>query len=173
MGHNLCKSNKRGRIYQTGQFKSKTRFREFINVPELSLLYNEIADVRNDSNLVLDKPKMKGGGYTTMFIPMNEEQADYGQRIIQFAKTKDGKVLGLQLSENQLTAYMLLATILVAKMAIDMRLINKDYAYDPNGKVGKMTDEVVKVYTETNEHKGAQLIFRFRYPKNKTISLKC
>jgi hypothetical protein len=46
---------------------------------------------------------MKGGGYTTMFIPMNEEQADYGQRIIQFAKTKDGKVLGLQLSENQLT----------------------------------------------------------------------
>jgi hypothetical protein len=102
MGHNLCKSNKRGRIYH-GQFKSKTRFREFINVPELSLLYNEIADVRNDSNLVLDKPKMKGGGYTTMFIPMNEEQADYGQRIIQFAKTKDGKVLGLQLSENQLT----------------------------------------------------------------------
>jgi N12 class adenine-specific DNA methylase len=152
----------------TGQFKSKTRFREFINVPELSLLYNEIADVRNDSNLVLDKPKMKGGGYTTMFIPMNEEQADYGQRIIQFAKTKDGSVLGLQLSENQLTAYMLLATNLSSKMAIDMRLINKDFAYDPNGKVGKMTDEVVKVYNETNEHKGAQLIFSdLGTPKNK------
>jgi hypothetical protein len=32
---------------------------------------------------------------------------------------------------------MLLATNLSSKMAIDMRLINKDYAYDPNGKVGK------------------------------------
>jgi N12 class adenine-specific DNA methylase len=152
----------------TGQFKSKTRFREFINVPELSLLYNEIADVRNDDNLTLDKPKMKGGGYTTMFIPMNEEQSDYGQRIIQFAKTKDGSVLGLELSENQLTAYMLLATNLSSKMAIDMRLINKDYTYDPNGKVGKMTDEVVKVYNETNEYKGAQLIFSdLGTPKNK------
>lgn len=152
----------------TGQFKSKTRFREFINVPELSLLYNEIADVRNDDNLTLDKPKMKGGGYTTMFIPMNEEQADYGQRIIQFAKTKDGSVLGLKLSENQKTAYMLLATNLSSKMAIDMRLINKDYAYDPNGKVGKMTDEAVKVYNETNEHKGVQLIFSdLGTPKNK------
>jgi hypothetical protein len=69
---------------------------------------------------------MKGGGYTTMFIPMNEEQADYGQRIIQFAKTKDGKVLGLQLSKS-INPYMLLATNLSSKMAIDMRLINKDY----------------------------------------------
>jgi arginine repressor len=31
-----------------------------------------------------------------------------------------------------------------------------------------MTDEVVKVYTETNEHKGAQLIFSdLGTPKNK------
>ena len=152
----------------TGQFKSKTRFREFINVPELSLLYNEIADVRNDDNLVLDKPKMKGDGYSTVFIPMNDEQRDYGERIIEFAKTKDGNVLGLNLSENQLQAYMLVATNLSSKMAIDMRLINKDYAYDPSGKVGKMTDEVVKVYGETTEHKGTQLIFSdLGTPKNK------
>jgi N12 class adenine-specific DNA methylase len=152
----------------TGQFKSKTRFREFINVPELSLLYNEIADVRNDDNLVLDKPKMKGGDYTSVFIEMSPEQADYGQRIIQFAKTKDGSVLGLNLSDNQLTAYMLLATNLSSKMAIDMRLINKDYPYDPNGKVGKLTDEVVKVYQISNEHKGTQLIFSdLGTPKNK------
>jgi len=152
----------------TGQFKSKTRFREFINVPELSLLYNEIADVRNDDNLVLDKPKMKGDGYTTMFIPMNEEQREYGEKIIEFAKTKDGSVLGLELSENQKQAYMLLATNLSSKMAIDMRLINKDFAYDPTGKVGKMTDEILKIYTQTNEHKGTQLIFSdLGTPKNK------
>jgi hypothetical protein len=37
-----------------------------------------------------------------------------------------------------------------------------------------MTDEVVKVYTETNEHKGAQLIFSdLGTQRIKTISPKC
>ncbi|HEU5290331.1 MAG TPA: helicase-related protein, partial [Cyclobacteriaceae bacterium] len=42
-----------------GALANKTRFREFLNVPELAMMYNEIADVRNDSNLLLPKPEFE------------------------------------------------------------------------------------------------------------------
>lgn len=151
----------------TGQFKNKTRFREFINVPELSILYNEIADVRNDNNLVLDKPKMVNGEYTPIFIPMSNEQADYAERIIKFAQTKDGHHIGRNLTEAQSQAYMLIATNLSAKMAIDMRLIDKNYDYDPNGKIGTLVQKSLEIYENTNDNKGTQLIFSdIGTPKN-------
>jgi hypothetical protein len=144
----------------TGEFKPKTRFSEFINVPELAILYTEIADIRNDDNLVLDKPQMLGKGYQVKTLSMNEVQKDFGQRIIEFAKTKDGNVLGLgKLSEGQENAYMLLATNLANKMSIDMRLIDPNAAYDPQGKVGTLTQTVFEKYQESTNHKGTQLIF--------------
>lgn len=153
----------------TGEFKPKTRFSEFINVPELAILYTEIADIRNDDNLVLDKPQMLGKGYQVKTLSMNEIQKDFGQRIIEFAKTKDGDVLGLgKLSEGQENAYMLLATNLANKMSIDMRLIDPNAAYDPQGKVGTLTQTVFEKYQESNPHKGTQLIFSDTgTPKNK------
>lgn len=151
----------------TGQFKNKTRFREFINVPELSILYNEIADVRNDHNLILDKPKMVNGEYSAVFIPMSNEQQDYAERIIKFAETKDGSHIGKNLTESQSQAYMLLATNLSSKMAIDMRLIDKNYEYDPNGKIGTLVKNSIEIYENTHDNKGTQLIFSdIGTPKN-------
>ena len=43
--------------YYMGRFKEVHRFREFANLPELLTMYQEIADVRNNNNLTLDKPK--------------------------------------------------------------------------------------------------------------------
>lgn len=65
----------------------------------------------------------------------------------------------MTLTKNQKTAAMLLATNLSSKMAIDMRLIDKNYDYDPNGKIAKLVDNVERIYNETSEHKGTQLIF--------------
>ena len=153
----------------TGDFKSKTRFREFINAPELSMLYTEIADIRTDANTPLDKPKMKGGGYSVVEIKMSEDQIEYGQRLMEFARTKDGHHIGMTLTKNQETAAMLLATNLSSKMAIDMRLIDASYEYDPKGKIAKLVDNVERIYNETSEHKGTQLIFSdLGTPKSKT-----
>jgi hypothetical protein len=66
-------------------------------------------------------------------------------------KRKDGDVLGLgKLSEGQENAYMLLATNLANKMSIDMRLIDPNAAYDPQGKVGTLTQTVFEKYQESN-----------------------
>ena len=152
----------------TGDFKQKTRFREFINVPELSLMYTEIADIRTDDNLKLDKPKMKGGGYTVETIQMNDEQIEFGQALMEFARTKDGTVIGRgPLGEKEKTAAMLIATNLSSKMAIDMRLIDPSYSYDPNGKIAKTVENVYRIYNETNDFLGTQLIFSdLGTPKN-------
>lgn len=153
----------------TGEFKSKTRFREFINLPELSILYNEIADVRNDNNLILDKPVMKGGSYTPEIIDILPEQEEYANKLIEFANTLDPKIIGKNFTDSQLQAYMLIITNLAAKMSIDMRLIDKSLPYNPNGKVGKLTENAFNIYNETNEHKGTQLIFcDIGTPKNNT-----
>lgn len=159
----------------TGEFKNKLRFREFINVPELSILYNEIADVRNDDNLVLDKPKMKGDEYSFEVVPMSDEQLDYGERLIKFAKEKDGSHIGIELTEEKKSAIMLMTTTLASKMAIDMRLIDNGYSYDPNGKIGKMVENVYNLYKETDDVKGTQLVFSdIGTPKspNKTTLLR-
>lgn len=153
----------------TGEFKSKTRFREFINLPELSILYNEIADVRNDNNLILDKPVMKGGSYTPEIIDILPEQEEYANKLIQFANTLDPKIIGKNFTDSQLQAYMLIITNLAAKMSIDMRLIDKSLPYNPDGKVGNLTKNTFEIYNETNEHKGTQLIFcDIGTPKNNT-----
>lgn len=152
----------------TGDFKQKTRFREFINVPELSLMYTEIADIRTDDNLKLDKPKMKGNGYTVETIQMNDDQLDFAKSLMEFAKTKDGTLIGRgPLSEKEKTAAMLIATNLSSKMAIDMRLIDPSYSYDPNGKIAKTVENVARIYNETEPFLGTQLIFSdLGTPKN-------
>lgn len=154
----------------TGEFKPKTRFSEFINVPELAILYTEIADIRNDDNLVLNKPAMLGKGYQVKALTMNEIQKNFGQRIIEFAKTKNGHILGIgKLSEGQENAYMLLATNLANKMSIDMRLIDPNIEYDPNGKVGTLVKTVREHYLQSEAHQGTQLIFSDTgTPKNKS-----
>jgi Helicase conserved C-terminal domain/SNF2-related domain/Type III restriction enzyme, res subunit len=153
----------------TGQFKPKTRFSEFINVPELSMLYNEVADIRNDENLVLDKPKMFSDGYIIKSVVMDEIQKDYGKKIIDFASTKDGSHLGLgELTDGQKTAYMLMATNLANKMSIDMRLIDKNYSYNPDGKLGMLVENVAEIYANSVDYLGTQLIFSdIGTPKNK------
>jgi N12 class adenine-specific DNA methylase len=144
----------------SGSFKQVTRFSEFINVPELVMLYTEIADIQDDNNLKLDKPSMKTNGYIIKKVEMNEEQMEYNQRLIRFIETKDGNHIGMgKLSDEQKLAYMLIATNLSNKLSIDMRMIDPSYEYNPSGKIGMLCEEVYNIYQISNEDKGTQLIF--------------
>jgi Helicase conserved C-terminal domain/SNF2-related domain len=153
----------------SGQFKAKTRFSEFINVPELAMLYTEVADIRNDDNLTLDKPKMKTNGYIIKSVEMDDIQKDFGKKIISFIETKDGSHLNLgSMTEGQKTAYMLIATNYSNKMSIDMRLIDKGFSYNPTGKLGMLVNNVTDIYHNSSGHLGTQLIFSdIGTPKNK------
>lgn len=214
----------------TNSLKPKVRMREFMNVPEMSAMYREIADVRNDSNLKLDKPvpkqtfrvktdkeivanervtiegnkfkvigRIKGIEKNEYWISLMSEGKDdwtvpnsgqlihagkkinysdgersdgllvniaptleqrkYAKKIQKFAETKDGSYIGINMTDNMKKSYMLLATGLAAKMAIDMKLINPSYASTEVGKLGVAADYITEHYKESNALKGIQLVF--------------
>lgn len=45
------------------------------------------------------------------------------------------------------------------KASLDMRLINPSLPRDPNGKVAKMTENILENYNKFKDFKGTQLIF--------------
>ncbi len=214
----------------TNSLKPKVRMREFMNVPEMAAMYREIADVRNDNNLKLDKPvfkktirvktdkeigakeivniggndfkvigKIKGIEKNEYWISLKSigkdtklpsvgqidwkgkkvnysdieysdgllvnvtptlEQRKFAKRIQKFAETKEGAWIGKPaLSDKEKKAYMLLATNLASKMAIDMRLVDPYNEDSETGKIAVAADTIVEHYHESEKNKGIQLVF--------------
>ena len=139
----------------TGQFAMKDRFRSFDNVPELSGLYAEIADVRNDLNLKLPKPGVDG---RTVIVPASETMQEINAEIVHMLENKDGGYFGIRPKDPQKFPWGLRASSLSANAAVTPRLIFPD-ADDDGGKVHAVCENVKKSYDEMSEHKGVQLIF--------------
>lgn len=139
----------------TGDFKMKDRFRSFDNVPELSQLYAEIADVRNDTNLKLPKPAVDG---RTVIVPQSETMAEINREIVNMLNNKNGSYFGIHPKNPNRAPWGLHAATLSAKAAVSPRLIFPDIE-DDGGKVAAVCDNVKKCYDEMSEQKGVQLIF--------------
>lgn len=142
----------------TNEIVARERFRYFIKVPELALFYNEIADYKTAEHIQLDKPAMDE--QLINIKPTPEQEAFIG-KLMQFAATGDGKLLGREpLSFREDRARMLIATNYARKLAIDMRLINPEtYADDPYNKVNTCARKIVELHAESNDYKGTQLVF--------------
>ena len=147
----------------SGSLKSKERFRRFINVPELAKLYTDIADVRNDSNLKLPKPGIKGGKEDFRLIRPSKNLEKFYKKLINYATTGNGSVLNIPdfdwESDAAKKAKMLKVTDLATKASIDLRLIYPQAPYDPNSKLAQVAADVAKTYKESDKHKGVSLVF--------------
>ena len=142
----------------TNEIKSKERFRHFIKVPELAVFYNQITDYKTAQHIQLDKPVVEE---LLVNIPPTPEQEDFIKRLMQFAKTGDGTVLGRRpLSRDEDKGRMLLATNYAKKMAVDLRLIDAEkYGDHPGNKVNVCARNVAAIYHESMAHQGTQIIF--------------
>lgn len=137
----------------TNELKEKDRFRSLTNIPELSKMYAEIADVRNDMNLKLPKPKMRSHIVT---VPQSDLMTEINAEIVNMVRNKDGHYFGIDSKDT--TPWGLLASTLSAKAAINPRLIDDAYE-DEGGKIPAVCEQVKKIYDKFKEHKGTQLIF--------------
>ena len=141
----------------TNEIIAKERFRHFIKVPELALFYNEITDYKTAKHISLDKPDLKE---TLVNIPMTPDQKEFTQKLMAFAKTGEGRLIGRPpLTESEDKGRMLIATNYAKKMAADLRLIDESYGDHPDNKVNVCARKVAEIYRETKEHKGTQIIF--------------
>ena len=137
----------------TNELKEKDRFRSLTNIPELSKMYAEIADVRNDMNLKLPKPKMRSHIIT---VPQSDLMKEINAEIVNMVRNKDGHYFGIDSKDT--TPWGLLASTLSAKAAINPRLIDDAYE-DDGGKIPAVCEQVKKIYDQFKEQKGTQLIF--------------
>lgn len=137
----------------TNEWKEKDRFRSLTNIPELSKMYAEIADVRNDMNLKLPKPKMRSHIVT---VPQTDVMKEINAQIVEMVKTKNGHYFDIASTDK--TPWGLLASTLSAKAAINPRLISEDYG-DEGGKIPAVCDKVKEIYDKFAAQKGTQLIF--------------
>ncbi|MEJ7831244.1 MAG: helicase-related protein, partial [Segetibacter sp.] len=142
----------------TNEIIAKERFRHFIKVPELALFYNEITDYKTAKHISLAKPDLNE---TLVNIKPTPEQQEFILKLMQFAKTGDGTLIGrMPLSNEEDKGRMLIATNYAKKMAVDMRLVDSNtYNDHPDNKVSVCSRKVAELYKQSQEHKGAQIIF--------------
>ena len=139
----------------SNEFKMKDRFRYFDNVPELSQLYAEIADVRNDYNLQLPKPKVDG---KTVIVPQSDAVAEINREVVNMLQTKDGSYFGIHPKDPKKFPWGLVASGISAKAAVSPRLVFPEMD-DSVGKISYCCDNIKKSYVEMKEQKGVQLVF--------------
>ena len=142
----------------TTEFKIKTRFRTFNNVPELSSLYNSVAFFIHPTELQLEKPQCV---LKQVVVPQTPEQEDMTKRLIRFAKDPIPSLIGLyHLSKEQAkAAKMLICTDIGKKMTLDMRMVDPKAQDHPNNKLSACAANLSQIYKKYNDHRGTQLVF--------------
>jgi len=142
----------------TNEIIAKERFRHFIKVPELALFYNEITDYKTAKHIRLDKPELNE---TLVNIKPTPEQSEFIKKLMQFAKTGDGELIGRgKLTPEEDKGRMLMATNYAKKMSADMRLIHEwKYSDHPDNKVNTAARKIAEMYSDSHAHKGTQIVF--------------
>ena len=144
-----------------GRLKSVTRFRKFVNAPEMLMAYREIADVRNSLNLELPRPK---ANHHLIKCPASNLQKWIFERLNEYLElrgTEDAGLYDITHAPDQpyfSSAHLVVMTY-AKKASLDPRLLNPKWGATPGGKIEKLVNQVYEIYQKWDEQKGTQLIF--------------
>lgn len=134
-------------------YRLKERFSKFNNIPELMNMFRQVADIQTPEMLKLPVPKLKNNEYTIIESPASPELEEFIQTLVErSAKIKDGGVDPRQ--DN-----MLNITNEGKKSALDMRLIDESCDDIEYSKINKAVDNIYRIYKESENIKGTQLVF--------------
>lgn len=140
-----------------GTFKSVTRFARYTNGPELIALFHAAADVvlKEDINLP-GLPAVKNRQPTSITIPQTPKIKEY----VVFLREKLAEFERMSGREKRENSHIPLVTFGLAKKAtLDMRLIDPSFPDEPGSKLNRAVKEALRVYKDTADVSGAQLIF--------------
>ena len=131
-------------------FRAKTRFAKFFNLPELMAMWKESADIQTAEMLKLPVPKAESITVVTKPSEFQKELvAELGERA------EDVRNRLVEPKEDN----MLKITSDGRKLALDQRLTYPELPDDPESKVNACAKNVHQVWTDTEQQKGAQLVF--------------
>ena len=133
-----------------GRYRVKTRFSKFHNLPELTNLFREIADIQTADMLNLDVPKAV---FHNEVLPSSEIQKQFMQSFMERADRI--RIGGVDSSMDN----MLSITNDGRSLALDQRLLNRDLPESEHSKALACARNVYRIWQETSEQLSAQLIF--------------
>lgn len=133
------------------KYRQRTRFAKFFNLPELMSIFRNVADIETGENLNLDLPEaIKENILVKPTMRQLEIIREIGERADAIHDNKvDARV------DN-----MLKITTDGRKLALDERVLTGEKEH-PFGKtkVDVLIENCLRIYNETAEEKGTQLIF--------------
>ena len=139
-------------------YRAKTRFAKFYNLPELMQMFREVADIQTADMLKLPVPKVN---YHNIKTKPSQIQTEMVAGLAKRAEKIRAKLVKPQ-SDN-----MLKVTNDGRQLALDQRLIDPMLPDDPNSKVNACVDNIYRIWEGHADTKAAQLVFSdLSTPKN-------
>lgn len=131
-------------------YRSKTRFAKFYNLPELMMMFRQVADIQTADMLNLPVPKAV---YHNIAVKPTDIQKELVVSLSERAEKVRKKMVDSSVDN------MLLITNDGRKLALDQRLTNEMLSDDPNSKVSACVNNVYEIWEKTSEQRSTQLIF--------------
>ena len=139
-------------------YRAKTRFAKFYNLPELMQMFREVADIQTADMLKLPVPKVN---YHNIKTKPSQIQTEMVAGLAKRAEKIRAKLVKPQFDN------MLKVTNDGRQLALDQRLIDPMLPDDPNSKVNACVDNIYRIWEEHADTKAAQLVFSdLSTPKN-------
>ena len=139
-------------------YRAKTRFAKFFNLPELMLMFREVADIQTADMLKLPVPKVN---YHNIKTKPSEIQTE----MVAALASRAEKVRARLVEPN--VDNMLKITNDGRSLALDQRMIDPMLPDDPNSKVNACIDNVYRIWEKYADTKATQLVFcDLSTPKN-------
>ena len=139
-------------------YRAKTRFAKFHNLPELMQMFREVADIQTADMLKLPVPKVN---YHNIKTKPSEIQTEMVASLAKRAEKIRARLVEPQVDN------MLKVTNDGRKLALDQRMIDPMLPDAPNSKVNACIDNVYRIWEKHADTKAAQLIFcDLSTPKN-------
>lgn len=135
----------------SGKYAPVTRFSKFVNVPELTQMFREFADVLTSDHLAAmlgdKRPKVQDGSRKIVITPQTGDYRAFKQELAnRLAESRAWKPSKDQ-PNNPDPVIRIIGDGRLA--AIDMRFIDPSLPSDPDSKLNRMADEVIRVFKET------------------------
>ena len=139
-------------------YRAKTRFAKFYNLPELMQMFREVADIQTADMLKLPVPKVN---YRNIKTKPSEIQTEMVASLAKRAEKVRARLVEPNIDN------MLKITNDGRKLALDQRMIDLMLPDDPDSKVNACVDNVYRIWEEHADTKATQLVFcDLSTPKN-------
>ena len=139
-------------------YRAKTRFAKFYNLPELMQMFREVADIQTADMLKLPVPKVN-------YHNIKTKPSDIQTEMVASLAKRAEKVRARLVEPN--IDNMLKITNDGRKLALDQRMIDPMLPDDPDSKVNACVDNMYRIWEEHADTKATQLVFcDLSTPKN-------